>query len=156
MRMILRGVLLRGVPVSVLLMLGAALLLTVPDVSAGVYRICAGLPLLCGGFAAGWYAGRRNRRHGLLDGLPAGCLLTGIWYAVVRLIGMHPGFPAMLPAVCLLAMCGGAAGGNRKAPEPRQKPHACIRLREGLRLRIAMRHKPKKMPEANRQERNTA
>lgn len=143
MRNILRGVLLRGVPVSVLLMLGTALLLTVPDVSAGVYRVCAGLPLLCGGFASGWYAGRRNRRHGLRDGLPAGCLLTAVWYASVRLSGMHPGFPVLMPAVCLFAMCGGAAGVNRKAPEPRQAPHGCIRMREGLRLWIAMLRKPK-------------
>ncbi len=143
MRNILRGVLLRGIPVSGLLMLAAALILTVPDVSAGVYRICAGIPLLCGGFAAGWYAGRRNRRRGLLGGIPAGCILTGIWYFAVRITGGRTGMPAVLPAVCLLAMCGGAAGVNRRMPDEPRVLHKRIELRERLVLRLKMLHTPK-------------
>lgn len=144
----MRGVLLRGVPVSVMMMLAAALALTAPDVSAGVYRFCAGLPLLCGGFSAGWYAGRRNRRHGLLGGIPAGCILTALWYAGIRLIGGHPGLPVILPAVCLLAMCGGAAGVNRQEPDAKRRPHRRIRLREALALRLRLLHRPEKQPKA--------
>lgn len=145
MRQLLCGVLFCGIPVSAAGMLAAACLLTVPDVSASVYRVCAGIPLLCGGFCAGFRVGKRNRHFGLLWGMAAGALLTAFWYIFVRLLLGTGGFPVILPAVCLFAMCGGAVGVNRREPEPARISHRRIRLREQFLLRIGLLHRPAKI-----------
>ena len=146
MRSVLRGVVLRGVPFSVCGMLIAGVLLTAADLPFGAYAGIAAVPLLAGSFFAGMEAGRRHRRNGLLCGGAAGLLLTALWYAAAWLLLHRAGLPAVGLAAVPCGMCGGVTGTGRRVPELHRRLHGAVSLRERLRLRAGMLHKPKKSP----------
>lgn len=154
MNSVVRGVILRGVPVSVCGMLGAGLLLTAAELPLPAYGICAALSLTAGCFFAGMEAGRRRRRNGLFCGLSAALLLTGLWYAAAWLLLHSAGLPAVLLAAVPCGMCGGVIGTGRRAPALHRRLHGAAGARERLRLRFRLLHllyrpkKPKKKPSA--------
>lgn len=144
MKDLIRGVLRRGVPVSAAGMLCMALLLTLTDLPFTLYRICAAIPLLCGCFCAGRYAGKRLRHRGMYWGLLSALLLTALWYLAVLIRQHSPALPTVLPLALPCGMCGGVCGVNKREPEPRPSAHRGISLRERTLLRLKMRHRPPK------------
>ncbi len=144
MRAILHGVFLRGIPCSVCGMLAVGLLLTAADFPVRAYPAFAAVPLLCGCFFSGMDAGRRRRRRGLLCGALSALLLTGIWYAAAVILSGKAGAPAVLCPALPCGMTGGMLGTGRRAPKLRRRMHGAVSLRERLRLRLGMLHRPDK------------
>lgn len=147
MREMLRAVLLMGLPVSVLLFLGAAAGYVWTDLPAGVLRVLAVLPVLAGALLSGCAAGRRGRKRVLASGAGAACLLTALWYLAAAL---HTG--ALCPPVLLLLTvpCGAAGavwGAAGEPPQMRRRMHKLIPLRTRISMLPMLLHTPKQKPE---------
>jgi putative membrane protein (TIGR04086 family) len=146
MRKILRGCLLSGLPVSLILTAALAALLTAFDLPLLWYPAAAALPLLAGCFCAGFTAGKAARFHGLRCGAAAAFLLCLLWYAAVCITGGGLRNPLLMLIALPCGMCGGICGVNTRQPVPRRHSHTALHLRENAVLRRKTMHKPKKQP----------
>ena len=99
--MIGRGVLLIGVPASVIGFLISALVFSALDLPAAALPWIAAFPLLLGSYLAGHYAARRRRFHGWQTGMAAGVLLTGLWYTAACLTAGGLCAPTVLPVAAV-------------------------------------------------------
>lgn len=146
MREVLRGCLRCGLPVSFIMTMLLALLMTAADLPLQCYRAAAALPLCAGCICAGFSAGRAGRRNGLCSGFGAALLLCLVWYAGVCMQGGALRSPRLLLLSLPCGMYGGVCGVNTRQPMPRRRSHTALRLREKVLLRGKTAHKPKKQP----------
>lgn len=143
--MILRMVILRGIPLSVLGMAGMAWIWMLLDLPPIFLPILGVLPLTAGSFVAAHGAANRMRRHGLQTGLRCAAWLSGFWYAAVCLLthcmGWMPAVLVTLPAGIL----GGICGVNRPSRALHPTSHLQTGMRQKWALRVQLFHKPKKV-----------
>lgn len=145
MRLWIRACLLAGMPVTLLGMLTAAGMLTVFDLPLRYYPSAAAIPLLTGCFAAGYSAGKRRRRGGIVCGSMPALLLSACWYAAACLLTGRLRSPLLLTVLLPAGISGGICGVNTKLPEPHRRPHRLIAARERAVLRPMLLHRPKRL-----------
>lgn len=145
MRLWIRACLLAGMPVTLLGMLAAAGMLTVFDLPLRYYPSAAAIPLLTGCFAAGYSAGKRRRRGGIVCGSMPALLLSACWYAAACLLTGRLRSPLLLTVLLPAGISGGICGVNTKLPEPHRRPHRLIAARERAVLRPMLLHRPKRL-----------
>ena len=145
MRDWIQACLLTGLPVTLLGILSLTGMLTVFDLPLRYYPAAAALPLLTGCFAAGYSAGKRRRRGGIVCGSMPALLLSAVWYAAACVLAGRLRMPWLLTVLLPAGICGGICGVNTKLPEPRRRPHRLIAARERAMLRPMLLHRPKRI-----------
>ena len=98
-----------------------------------------------GCFAAGYSAGKRRRRGGIVCGSMPALLLSAVWYAAACVLAGRLRMPWLLTVLLPAGICGGICGVNTKLPEPRRRPHRLIAARERAVLRPMLLHRPKRI-----------
>ena len=142
MRDLLRGCFLCGLPVTALLMLCTAALLTAADLPFSCYGAVSAVPLLCGCFAAGYVTGRSRRHHGLHCGFSAALLLSLLRYAAGCVLAGKVCLPLFLLLTLPCGICGGIFGVNTRLPLPKRRSHDAAGIRERMILRSRTRRRP--------------
>lgn len=143
MKTLFRACLLAGLPVSLLSLAGLAALLTFAELPLQYYAAAAALPLMAGCFAAGFSAGRRLRHGGIRNGSTAALLLSALWYAADCADCGEMRSPALLLVLLPCGICGGICGVNTPLPKPHRRLHGSRRMKEDLKLRRKLLHRPK-------------
>ncbi|MBR6760624.1 MAG: TIGR04086 family membrane protein [Oscillospiraceae bacterium] len=132
MRVLQEAVLLIGIPISVLGMVCGALLATVMDLPAWGYGVLGTLALMAGCFYAGWFAGKRLRRHGLRWGLLCGAVVTTLWLLFAMVVTQSVGIPLLLLFTLPAGMVGGVLGVNGSAPIAGKRSHRMLHHKQKL------------------------
>ncbi len=144
MYIVIRMVLLIGMPISLVGMLGMAALCTVIDVPTTLYAYLAALPLLGGCLVSARMSGRRLRHGGFQCGMQTALLLTGIWWLMVLLVRGHAGMPWVLLAMLPVGMGGGVSGVQQTPIPIRRRSHLLIGTSRRLSTMPELYRKPKK------------
>lgn len=142
--MIGRMVLLRGIPISVTGMLGAAAMLSVLDFPSQGYGILGAVPLAIGTFSAARGAGRRLRRGGIAVGIRCAVLLTGLWYLAAMVWNGHFGRPLLFLLTIPFGIFGGIYGVNQSPKSTKIRAHLLTFLKARIRLIFSGLHKKRK------------
>lgn len=139
--MILRMILLRGIPLSTLGMLGASAILCALDLPPAMYKPLASLPVMLGCFAAAEGAARHLRRGGIGIGIRCAALLTILWYLAARVNSGHFGTPLLFMFTITSGIIGGIYGVNQPQYRPKKGNHFWIGIFPRIHLFFGILHK---------------
>ena len=136
MRLLVRCVLLYGVPVSAAGFFLSACVFSVLDLPFAVLTGLAAFPVMLGSWCTAAAAARRRRTHGIRCGLLCAGMLSGGW-ALLSALCTGGGFPLCILLSLPCGIAGGVFGVNRRSLRIRRRFHAAKRVPRRLSLNAA-------------------